>query len=307
MKLDGLAATQDGAFSGRFFLVSYLPTSALALFVIVLVWAGAPSEKVNFAQAWTVAAALKPGQLVLLGLGLLLAALLLHPFQPLMVGILAGRWPSWLGPLARLSGRLQTRRYRRLAKRAELPDDPQQISDAQLQELGVAGATLRQRYPRADRIQATALGNALAAAWDAQRYGWDTATAWPRLYPILSEPVKILVNDDRNLMDTAARVSMTAAAASVLSGLLLARSGWWLLLTLVPLTLARLAYLAAVRAAVMSGQAIQVAFDLHRFDLMTALHLPMPDSDVQEHEIARAWCDWWRQGLAPQTGYQHPQ
>ena len=43
MKLEAVGRPPaDASFCGRFYLVGYLPTYAAALFLLVLVWAGAP-------------------------------------------------------------------------------------------------------------------------------------------------------------------------------------------------------------------------------------------------------------------------
>jgi hypothetical protein len=46
-----------------------------------------------------------------------------------------------------------------------------------------------------------------------------------------------------------------------------------------------IAYRAAVRAAVAHGRQLYVAFDLHRFDLLRSLHLPLPPSPEAEVQI----------------------
>jgi hypothetical protein len=45
---------------------------------------------------------------------------------------------------------------------------------------------------------------------------------------------------------------------------------------------ALLSYRAALAAAAAYCQALEAAFDLHRFDLLTALHLPLPANLIGE-------------------------
>jgi predicted secreted protein len=52
-------------------------------------------------------------------------------------------------------------------------------------------------------------------------------------------------------------------------------SGWWLLLVLMPLGVAVLAYDGAVQAALGYAETVYVAFDLHRADLLTALRMDL--------------------------------
>ena len=80
-------------------------------------------------------------------------------------------------------------------------------------------------------------------------YGLDAVTAWPRLYPLLGEQVKSLVDDRRDALDAAVRMAATMAVTAIASLALLLRTGWWILLALLPLGIAVLAYNAAVQAA----------------------------------------------------------
>ncbi|MCC3776056.1 hypothetical protein [Streptomyces sp. UNOB3_S3] len=143
--------------------------------------------------------------------------------------------------------------------------------------MGERGEWQRARFPvREDLLRPTALGNALTAAEAraGRRYELDAVVVWTRLEPLLSDPVRAAVAERRTTMDAAARLSVTAALCAPLSVWLLWRSGWWLLLAAALLAAARIAYTAAVHAAIDYGESVAAAFDLHRFDLLTALHLP---------------------------------
>jgi hypothetical protein len=162
-------------------------------------------------------------------------------------------------------------------------------------------------FPPQDLIRPTTLGNALAAmeTTAGESYGFDAVVAWPRLYPVLGERMRIIIDDRRNTLDSAGRMSATMAVTTVVSALALAQSGWWLLLSLIPLALARIAYIGAVRAAIAYGEAVRTAFDLHRFDLLTALHLPLPEDPETERRENIQLCDSWRQGTPTKSDYRH--
>jgi hypothetical protein len=172
---------------------------------------------------------------------------------------------------------------------------------------GIAGAQLSRRYPEVDQVRATALGNALAAAEQraGANYGWDAVTAWPRVYPVLTDPIRAVVDARRDVLDSSARVALTGVLTAVASGVLLMRSGWWSLLALIPLAVGWLAYLGAVRAAIAYGEAIAVAFDLCRFTLLTALHLPLPPNRDVERRLSEGLCLEWRQGVQLPDEYFH--
>lgn len=300
-------------FSGRFFLIGYLPTQAALVFVLLLIAAGAPGE-IDFGAAWRKVAGLGAGEAVLVVLGVILVSLVTHPLQLPLVRLLEGHWP---GRLARLPRRHQERRRVRLeraatlggagpeAERTRLAEDD--LSEAEIQRAGVAGTRLRQRFPSASEVRPSALGNVLAAAEEraGSAYGWDAVVAWPRLYPLLSPQVRTIVDDRRDTLDAVARLSATAAVTGLVAVVLLAGSGGWPALALVPLGLSVIAYHAAVHAALAYGESLDMAFDLHRFDLLTALRLPMPGDRAEEKAANEALCDFWRQGAPVPLTYEH--
>jgi hypothetical protein len=80
-------------------------------------------------------------------------------------------------------------------------------------------------------------------------YGLDAVTAWPRLYPVLGEQFRSLVDDRRDALDSAVRMAAAMAATALVSLALLLGSAWWMLLALLPAGMAVLAYNGAVQAA----------------------------------------------------------
>ena len=92
-------------------------------------------------------------------------------------------------------------------------------------------------------------------------------------------------------------MTATMTATAIASFVLLVRSGWWILLALIPLGLAILAYNAAVHAALAYSETVHVAFDLHRADLLTALRMDLPRRQDAEKILNQQWCDLWRQGI----------
>ena len=100
MKLDAVARQPaDAGFGGRFYLVGYLPTYAAAVFLLVLIWAGAPGwagragHRIRFTAAWATASHLSPGEVVLVALAVALLAVLLQPLQSAVMNVAQGSWP----------------------------------------------------------------------------------------------------------------------------------------------------------------------------------------------------------------------
>jgi hypothetical protein len=150
----------------------------------------------------------------------------------------------------------------------------------------MAAAKLRRLYPPEQAVLPTSLGNVLRAGEyrAGRRYGLEATTVWPRLYPLLGERVAALVDDQRDQLDLTARFCVVFAIASAVSFGLLITQGWWLLVAGGALILAWLSYRAAVSAALAYGEGIETAFDLHRFDLLRALHLSLPPDRQSELE-----------------------
>ncbi|MBB5123095.1 hypothetical protein AF335_27080 [Streptomyces eurocidicus] len=310
MNLESLAKPVTSALTGRFVLVSLLPTTAAAALLLTLCWAGAPGP-VRFARAWDTAGRLGGGEAFLLLLAVLLAGLVTMPLQLPLVRWLEGYWPRRLAWLSTWCIARQERRRGTIG--AEIVTDPPSPEAARrlAQRMGERGDRQRARFPTGPGLlRPTALGNALTAAEAraGRRYGLDAVVVWTRLEPLLDDRVRATVADRRTTMDAAARLSVTAALCTPLSAWLLWRSGWWLLLAAALLAAARIAYTAAVHAAIDYGESVAAAFDLHRFDLLTALHLPLPADLDEERAANQALSDLWRQGDRRNHPfrYEHP-
>ncbi|MGW1167113.1 hypothetical protein [Streptomyces sp. NPDC002550] len=308
MNLSVLARPAGPSFSGRFFLVSTLPTTLAGTYLLVLVWAGAPGP-VRFGRAWRTAAGLGVGPSLLLLLLVTAVGVITMPLQLPVVRWLEGYWPRYLERPARWCRARQRRRCGPTvaALTREEVRDPEAVERRFAQ-----GHLQRLRYPVEDQhlFRPTALGNALTAAESraGRLYGLDAPVFWTRLEPLLSGRMATTVSEQRDAMDAAARLSVTAALCVPPTVWLLWRSGWWLLLAVLLVVVSRLAYLAAVHAAVGYGQYVEAAFDLHRFDLLGALHLPLPADREQEQRANEALGRLWRQGLSPRPPlrYEHP-
>jgi hypothetical protein len=278
----GSGTSSRGGGRRRFVLTSLLPTAVLTVFVLALIGSGAPTHKVSLGRLSGAITSVNLRQLAGLAVVILAVAWITSPFQFSAIRLLEGYWHGHVGGALGLIGvRLQSRRLRRLAAVAYSPDE----FDEQRQALA------RERfatYPSAERLLPTRLGNVLRAAEDeaGQRYGLDTVTMMPRLYPFLSERLADGLGELRDQLDVAARLCVTLLLATMISALLLLPRlllhGWWLVLPVATAVLAWVAYKAALQAAMAYGRLIYVAFDLHRFDMLRGLHLPLPDAAKEE-------------------------
>jgi hypothetical protein len=311
MNPDTMGRQPFGGSGGRFYLISYLPTYAAALFLLLLVWAGAPAwqghprRRIRFSSAWVTASHLSLSEVVMVALAIALLAVILHPLQLALVNLAQGSWPTCLG--ASLARQRQKNHRDRLAIAAQLPPGPELTSEA-IQRAGTAGYELRRRFPVPDHLlKPTTLGNVLAAMQDSagRVYGFDAVTAWPRLYPVLGGQCRTLVDDRRDTLDASVRLAATMAVTALASMVLLLGAAWWTVLALVPFGVAVLAYNAAVQAALAYAETVHVAFDLHRADLLTALRMDLPGQQDAERTLNEQWCDHWRQGIPLPTSMRY--
>ena len=217
------------------------------------------------------------------------------------------------------AGSINKAYYRlRARRRRHWNPDFQQVWRAfEIRRYRAAGARLRTRFPpppqppspREERILPTALGNALRAAEDTagQRYGLDSVTLWPALYTVLSPAVREAVDDSRNQMDVAARFCAVLVGCALAAAIMLWRYPLWMAGFIAAALLgARLAYRAAVSAAEAYGVTIGLAFDRHRFDLLAALHIPLPPDSATERQVNQQLTARLLGDAAIRLRYDHP-
>jgi len=266
----------------RFLLVDLLPIATFAVIMLILLGMGVPAHAPDPQRLTEQAGRVGTGQAIVVGFVFFAVVALAWPFQIGIVRLLEGYWgASAIGSaLASLGIELQRRRVKRLTGLLRRP-----ANSAQRERLRQVAAERLATYPLDDRdLLPTRLGNVLRAAETraGQRYGLDTLTVWPRLYPHLSDSVTEALADLRDQLDTAARLCAVLALATIISAALLAVHGWWLLIPATTAMLSWIAYRAAIRAADDYGEQLYVAFDLHRFDMLRGLHLPLPyDPDLE--------------------------
>jgi hypothetical protein len=289
-------------------LVNVLPPALLTVIVFVLLASGAPGT-LSTAALVTTLKDFSGAQVALLFLGVVVVAVILQPFQIAVVQILEGYWVG--NPLAR-SGRpsmasrawdigteLQRRRFRLLQilekdendDEGDADDLADELSELRIKQAGWARGELR-GYPELEtRLMPTRLGNQLRAAEDdaGGRYGLWTNVVYPRLQSVLSDRLASDLASSNDQLDLAAHLCVTLALATLASAGLLAPNGWrnpwWLLVPAATAALAFLSYRAAIKAAASQGVLLAAAFDLHRFDLLTALHYRLPDDPWSEYRF----------------------
>ncbi|MFK4105979.1 hypothetical protein ACI2L1_39170 [Streptomyces sp. NPDC019531] len=214
----------------------------------------------------------------------ILLGLLLQPFQVRAVRVLEGYWDRWL-LTTRLAGalaRMQRRRWQALHERAQRQAD----GDAELRLRADARRRLA-AHPPAEVLLPTALGNALRAGElsAGERYGLTTLTSWPRIYLQVSDRMAEVLRSTRDALDTAVNLcwAFLILTATGCTALYDEPAVWWWC-SAGPV-LAAVAYKGAVTAAQAYSGLMHVVYDLHRFDLLDALHLPLPADGASEKTL----------------------
>jgi hypothetical protein len=213
-----------------------------------------------------------------------LLGLLLQPFQVRAVRVLEGYWDRWTvtARLAGLLSRLQRRRWQALQRQAHGLEG----GDTNLRVRADARRRLA-AHPPPDALLPTALGNALRAGelTAGERYGLTTLSSWPRIYLQVSDRMAEVLHSARDALDTAVNLCwsfLVLAGVSVLA-LYDEPSAWWLCAA--ELLLATIAYKGAVTVAQAYSSLTHVVYDLHRFDLLDALHYPLPPDWDSEEQV----------------------
>lgn len=268
----------------RVLSVHFAPCALFVTGVFALVRAGSFSGRSDWDAVWPESPAAALGAALTVVVCASLLGLLLQPFQVRAVRVLEGYWDRWplTAGLAGLLARWQRRRWKALHRRAaQVPD-----SDRGLRAGADAGRRLAAQPP-AEVLLPTALGNALRAGelTAGERYGLTTLSSWPRIYLQVSARMAEVLSSARDALDAAVNLCWSFLALSTASALALhdEPSVWWLCGA--GLLLAAFAYKGAVTAAQAYAGLMHVVYDLHRFDLLDALHLPLPADRSSEREV----------------------
>ncbi|OPG07478.1 hypothetical protein B1R27_13315 [Streptomyces sp. GKU 895] len=274
--------TAGGLLARRRLITTWLP---VLVFVSALAVVGVAALGTARAEKWW---AELPGQAraiagVVLLAATVLASELLAGFRPAVVRLYEGYWSALPGGSALMrSGRERT--------------------------AAVADPTRPWTSPTPDRLMPTRLGNILAAAeQQADRYGMDAATAWPRLYTALPEPFTILLGQAATSLELMITVSVLGGLFALVACPIAAAALSWYwapLLLWAGGLLAWAGYRGALGAAGRYGELVRAAFDVHRWLLLDAMGLSRPESWAAELRQWEQIHQLWQRGR-PDSGSAH--
>lgn len=277
----------------RFLLNAFLPCAA---FVLALTGLVAVCTVPYSAALWQriTGANLTAAALV----AVLIAAFIAAAFVSSQIGAII-RW--YEGDWGGVPGRLATAAGRRCHLRRLDRLDPGNEADYD---------RIYHDYPlpsRPEQVKATTLGNILrnAESYPADRYGMNTAVIWPRLHPLLPEPMAASISAAKADMEFQLVTSALAAAFSCLGTAVLVVTGKPLAATLACLWgaggLAYASYRGALGAARRYGGHVKVAVDLYRVTLLR--HLEYPEEETRDarrqRDAYRELAQWWYRNVPP--------
>jgi hypothetical protein len=304
----------------RFSLVNLLPTAFFIAFMATLIACGAYTRPEPSLTPVLDEFKKNPGLAVAVTLGIFLLAVLLRPFQVAIVQLLEGYWRRWR-PLE-FANDVATERHRRIQhtadvmSRAQPPDGPilRKFGDVAyyarqldaFHRMNARASAIADRYPPiqnqddsgGDRLMPTLLGNVLRDAEDeaGYRYGLDMPVVYPRMYPSLSPKLDRAISAQLDMLDTTSALCVVFGLIALLTLPLAARVDWWSLVPFVAVLMSLLAYRGAVATARGHGTLLATAFDLHRFDMLQALHYELPLTPRDELDLNRTLSDFLGRG-----------
>ncbi|MCX4986559.1 hypothetical protein [Streptomyces sp. NBC_00572] len=273
-------------FAGRRFVrVALLPSLVFCSLLVVVALVGGEQPPSALLRTWRA----QPVEFkALLVGGFLTAVLLVSAFldsaQSAVLRYAEGYW-----------GYLADRSFGRFGRRCH-----------RLRLLRSADGSPQHLYPprsRLHEVRPTRLGNVLKAAelYPQLRYGIDAVLVWPRLFPLLPEGLAGALATARAELSALLTRAVLACAFAVLGGAWVAiRSGPPALLLGClwgGVLLAWASYRGALSAAVVYGQHVRVAFDLHRLDLLEALGEERRSDPETERERWKRICLFWHRGI----------
>jgi hypothetical protein len=163
-----------------------------------------------------------------------------------------------------------------------------------------------QRYPPPNaEIMPTQFGNVLKAseAYPATRYGMDAVQFWPRLWHVIPDTYKKVIEDARNELSFLVNMSalsimfyLLCIGAILFNASLLGSIGWdevfvssirYILAGLFALICNWFFNRAALFSVADFGIMVRSAYDLFRLDLLEQFRLKLPKDSVEEYQIWR--------------------
>lgn len=319
--MNGFSAAISGVGGaiGRYFsLVSFIPSLFLAGFTFMLIKSGAWVGEPNWARAGD--ALTHIGNLALLTLVSIALGVIVHPIQFALVQFFEGYWGT--GKLRQRVRVARIRHYRKCSTRqfddlmsaetalADSENPPQPEVKVKLLSVASENERLLEGYPPDDDdTMPTRLGNVLRKyeREAGAQYGLDAIGIIEHVAQVAPAQRVEYVRDQRQLLDLSVRMTATSIFAAFIAIAFLWHDGPWLLIALVPYSVAYLSYRGAVVVAHAYGSALSTMIDLDRFALYDYLRLPRPKTTKAEQRTNAKLMGLIYHDPGISLRYQHPE
>lgn len=336
--MNGFSAAISGVGSaiGRYFsIVSFVPSLFLAGFTFALIESGAwsGSGKLDWTRAG--AAFTHIGNLAFLTLISIALGVAVHPIQFALVQFFEGYWGTnrlaqrvrimrishhrarsdylrfELSTLARPAlqqedGRKKTKKKKGKGKGGKSLDLK---AEAERRSIADESIRLAAGYPDKDEdMMPTRFGNVMRRyeRLAGSQYGLDAVKVIRQIALVAPDRRVNYLNDQRQLLDLSIRMSATSIVATLIAVAFLWRHGPWLMIALVPYSVAYISYRGAIVVAHEYCAAFSAIIDLDRFTLYANLRMRMPKNTKAERRMNSRLVellDYKR----PVLSYEHPQ
>lgn len=299
---------------GKYFaLVSLIPSFVLAVWVYVVLATGGYGGSPSLESVEESVRRHDPAQLIAVVALAFVVALVLHPLQFAMVQFLEGYWGSTVVGRklqATLSARHLSRRTRASMLRGQLRRANSALNtDAMFDGTDHRGATaiLRHGFELSEaqrvmdlypdepvHVMPTRLGNMLRRheMRVGGAYRFPTLLAATQLGMVADPGHLSYLQDQRNQMDLAVRMTVCTALASAVTGLVMWPHGIWIMSALIPWAGSFASYRGATVSATHYGLALAAVADLNRFRLYDGLNLVRPttvDAEREQNDMLRSF------------------
>lgn len=241
--------------------------------------------------------------IILVLLVLVFSSVFMQAMRFPVLRILEGYWPR---PFRSLSVKIVAWRRPRYEKQYEelrylTSVDPESLDPGQHDKLIWLDMWAHWQPVRTDDLLPTELGNILRARERSpgRKYGLDAIVCWPRLWPLLPENVRSDLANSRTSLDSLTELWFW--------GLLFSLWAFWTTPWAVVISLAWMVmtYSLVLQAAMVYGDLLETAFDLHRFSLYDAMGWPRPKNNQQEKTFGSQLTEYlWRGTLPKKLTYR---
>jgi len=231
------------------------------------------------------------------------------PLQLVIIRLFEGYWPKIFYPFEIIGKWIHRSKFDNIQNDEDKELENEQDNEKKNKIMSKYQLKRLSNYPERDRILPTGLGNILRAAEDfvKTKYGLDSIITWTRLYILLPDSVKTLLNDQRMKLDLSTRLSFIFLISTIISSIFFVKIS---LLSLIPIAifiLLVISYKGSKQVAIGYGQLIHTAYDLYRFDLLKQLKIALPKNTEEEKKKGQEISSFLvsGEGLPENFEYEH--